>query len=154
MADDASFNRTSDPTRPTRILTRPSQRPGQRSTTRPGQQPDPTRSTVRPGPVNGQPGQRSNPTRSTQPRPCCMRCHALPHAPNLLVAREGACEGISGQFWYLQIRIEIPYNVVYRLGMFEAFTDMKMRVKPYIRLDIRVFSRIFVFLYGFRKYIR
>ena len=65
------------------------------------------------------------------------------------MAREGACEGISGQFWYLQTRIEILYNVVYSLCMFEAFTDMKMRIEPYLHLRIRVFSRIFVFLYGF-----
>ena len=59
---------------------------------------DTTRSTTRlgqrPGLVNGQ---RPDPTRSTKPSSCCMRCHALPHAPNLLVAREGACDGISGQ---------------------------------------------------------
>ena len=77
---------------------------------------DPTRSTSQPDPVNGQPS----------PDPC----HALPHAPTLLVEREGACVGILGQFWYLQIRIEIPYTVVYRLGMFEAFTDMKIRIEP------------------------
>ena len=115
VADDVSFDPTRDPTRPTRILTRP----GQRSTTRrvngqtrPGQRP--AGSTVKPDPVN-----------TTQ-----NLLHALPHAPNLLVAREGACEGISGQFWYLQIRIEIIYNVVYRLCMFEAFTDMKIRIEP------------------------
>ena len=34
------------------------------------------------------------------------------------------------KFWYLQIRIEIPYNVVYRFGMFEAFKDMKIRIEP------------------------
>ena len=121
--------------------------------TRPGQRVN--GSTVRPDPVNGQPGQRSNPTRSTgqpgqwsdptrsmvnrvngQPGPVnttqtlCTRCHALPHEPNLLVAREGALEDNLGQFWYLQIRIEIPYNVVYRLGMFEAFKDMKIRIEP------------------------
>ena len=65
------------------------------------------------------------------------------------MAREGACEGISGQFWYLQTRIEILYNVVYSLCMFEAFIDMKMRIEPYLQLGIRVFSRIFVFPYGF-----
>ena len=65
------------------------------------------------------------------------------------MAREGACEGISGQSWYLQTRIEIPYNVVYLICMFEAFTDVKMRIEPYLHLGIRVFSRIFVFLYGF-----
>ena len=65
------------------------------------------------------------------------------------MAREGACDGISGQFWYLQTRIEILYNVVYSLCMFEAFTDMKMRIEPYLHLGIRVFSRFFVFPYGF-----
>ena len=65
------------------------------------------------------------------------------------MAREGACEVISGQFWYLQTRIEILYNVVYLICMFEAFTDMKMRIEPYLHLGIMVFSRIFVFLYGF-----
>ena len=117
--DRLTVNRVNGQTRPGSTV-RPDPVNGQ---TRPG-------STVRPDPVNGQLGQRSNPTRSTQPRPCCTRCHALPHAPNLLVVREGACEGISGQFWYLQIRIEIPYNVVYRLGMFEAFTDMQIRIEP------------------------
>ena len=65
------------------------------------------------------------------------------------MAREGACEGISWQSGYLQTRIEIPYNVVYLICMFEAFTDIKMSIEPYIHLGIRVFSRIFVFLYGF-----
>ena len=64
------------------------------------------------------------------------------------MAREGACDGISGRSWYLQTRIEIPYNVVYSLCMFEAFTDRKMRIEPYLHLGIMVFSRIFVFLYG------
>ena len=77
VADDVSFDPTRDPTRPTRLFTRP----GQRS--------DPTRST----------GQRSNPTRSPvnrvngQTRPGQHNpdpVHALPHASNLLVAREGA----------------------------------------------------------------
>ena len=67
------------------------------------------------------------------------------------MAREGACEGISGQSRYLQTRIEILYNVVYSLCMFEAFTDMKMRIEPYVRLEIRVFLCIFVFLYGFEN---
>ena len=35
--------------------------------------------------------------------------------------------------------------MVYRLCMFEAFTDMKMRIEPYVRLEIRVF--FYVFLY-------
>ena len=76
VADDVSFDPTRDPTRPTWILTRPGQqsdptrstvRPDPvNSQTRPGQRSDPTRSTVRPDPVNGQtrPGQRSDPTRS------------------------------------------------------------------------------------------
>ena len=31
--------------------------------------------------------------------------------------------------------------MVYLFYMFEAFTDMKMRIEPYIRLEIRVFLR-------------
>ena len=126
---------------------------------RPGQRPDPdidpTRSTVNdPTRTLTRPGQRSTPDPVNSdpvnsPAACATCCHALPHAPNLLMAREGACEGISGQFWYLQTRIEILYNVVYSLCMFEAFTDMKMRIEPYLHLGIRVFSRIFVFPYGF-----
>ena len=69
------------------------------------------------------------------------------------MAREGACEGISGQFWYLQTRIEILYNVVYSLCMFEAFTYMKMLIEPYLHLEIRVFLRIFGISLWFRKYI-
>ena len=49
---------------------------------RPDQRPDPVSDPTRTDPVNGQP---------------ISYCHALPHAPNLLVAREGACDGISGQ---------------------------------------------------------
>ena len=69
------------------------------------------------------------------------------------MAREGACEGIPGQFWYLQTRIEILYNVVYSLCMFEAFTNMKMRIEPYVRLEIRVFLRILCISLWFRKII-
>ena len=69
------------------------------------------------------------------------------------MAREGACEGIPGQFWYLQTCIEILYNVVYSLCMFEAFTNMKMRIEPYVRLEIRVFLRILCISLWFRKYI-
>ena len=139
MADDVSFDPTRDPTRPTRILTRPGQPPDPvnhptRSTVNPVNGQRHAGSTIRPDLVNNQtrPGQRS--TGSTvKPDPVNTThtlLHALPHTPNLLVVREGACEGISGQFWYLQIRIEILYNVVYRLCMFEAFTDMKIRIEP------------------------
>ena len=69
------------------------------------------------------------------------------------MAREGACEVIFGQSWYLQTRIEILYNVVYLICMFEAFTDMKMRIEPYVHLGIRVFLRIFCISLWFRKYI-
>ena len=100
--DPVNRSTGSDPTRvngqPGHGSTRTSQR-----VNRPGQRFNgSTRSTVnrvRPDPPNGQPGhgstrpgQRStgstgsNPTRSTQPSPM----HALPHAPTLLVAREGA----------------------------------------------------------------
>ena len=61
------------------------------------------------------------------------------------MAREGTCEGISWQSWYRQTRIEILYNVVYLLCMFEAFTDMKMRIEPYVRLEIRVFFTYFMY---------
>ena len=105
---------------------------------------DPTRSTTRTG---------QRPTRSTSPAASDTRCHALPHAPRLQMAREGACEVISGQSWYLQTRIEILYNVVYLFCMFEAFTVMKMRIEPYVRLEIRVFLRSSCISLWFRKYI-
>ena len=117
-----------------------------RPLTRLGQWPDPVND---PTQILTRPDQRSTLDPVNSPAACATCCHALPHAPNLLMAREGACEGISGQFWYLQTRIEILYNVVYSLCMFEAFTDMKMRIEPYLHLGIRVFSRIFVFPYGF-----
>ena len=126
-------------THPVNYQARSTTRPGQRSTPDPVNGQHPTRIMTRPGQQN--------------PAACDTHCHALPHAPSLLVAREGACEGISGQFWYLQTRIEIVYTVVYLLCMFETFTDMKMRIEPYLHLGIRVFSRIFCISLWFRKYI-
>ena len=70
-----------DPTDPDIDPTQSTTRPGQRSTTQSAQ-----RSTTRPDPVN------------INPAACCTRFHVLPHTPNLLVAREGACEGIFGRF--------------------------------------------------------
>ena len=77
-----------------------------RSSIRPGQRPDPdidrTQSTVKdPTRILTRPDQRLTPDSVnadpvTSPAACVTRCHALPHAPNLLVAREGACEGIFG----------------------------------------------------------
>ena len=54
---------------------------------------DPTRSTTR----TSQRLTWSTLTRSTNPAACDMRCHALPHASSLLVAREGACEVVFGR---------------------------------------------------------
>ena len=105
---------------------------------------DPTQSTTRP--VNARPGH-------TNPTACGTRCHALPHAPSLQVAREGAYEVNSRQSWYLQTRIEILYNVVYLFCVFEAFTYMKMRIEPYVRLEIRVFLCSSCISLWFRKYI-
>ena len=57
--------------------------------------PDPTNPDFNPTRTLTRPGQRStpDPVNITQ-----QPVHALPHAPSLLVAREGACEGIFGQF--------------------------------------------------------
>ena len=35
--------------------------------------------------------------------------------------------------------------MVYLFYMFEAFTDMKMRIEPYVRLEIRVFLHSFLY---------
>ena len=129
----SAFDLTRDPTRstvrpdPVNDQTRPGQRVNPvNDQTRPGQRVNPVNGQTRPGHGSTRSGSTVNPTRSTRPDPV----HALPHAPNLLVAREGACEGFFRQFWYLQICIEIPYNVVYRFGMFEVFIDMKIRIEP------------------------
>ena len=35
--------------------------------------------------------------------------------------------------------------MVYLFYMFEAFIDMKMHIEPYVRLEIRVFLRVFLY---------
>ena len=35
--------------------------------------------------------------------------------------------------------------MVYLFYIFEALTDMKMRIEPYVRLEIRVFLRSFLY---------
>ena len=37
------------------------------------------------------------------------------------------------------------WYVVYLFYMFEAFIDMKMRIEPYVHLEIRVILRVFLY---------
>ena len=81
------------------------------------------------------------------------RLNTRSHAPRLSAAREGASDVRFGRSWYRRARIEMLYNVVYLFYMFEAFTDSKIHIEPYVRVFLEYFCVFSCISLWFRKYV-